>query len=640
MKEPNISSWPSRQPLGAITAVITAIIVFVAVAIAQVQLTWTPLQHYYLPDLMLYKLAVVLKLPNTQLRLIAIARPDRKLTFAQDSDFVSGQMHGIDGRNYPFSLSDGARSNNRVYIYLDRKRPYETAQLGQWLRTAIYSGMDVWGFVKIPFACAVAVLILGIWITFPSDKARARIRRFGRRLRGPEYVSARDFIRRMRGDGIGFLTKNHSILRWLTGQKYLMMRVNRRAENSGFLILGATGSGKTALCFQLIDQAIERGDRLVVIDPALEFTQRFYNPATDIILNPGDQRTRAWDLASEIGSDAEARAVACSMLPQRKYENPFFVEAAQRVLAELLKYRPSTKDLAKWLADPSEVDRRVAGTEAALMIDAHAGPQRVGVLATLAMFGEALRSLPDIDENHKGWSSAAWAKDGQGSIFLTFPQMMREQIRPLIGAWLDLLIYRLQRAGVSFGKKTFFLIDEMPTLGRLPALTNMLTENRKSENPAVICVQDKSQLDEIFGKLASTMLSMPATKIILRTSEPESSKWGSQAIGNVEYEQLRESESSNPNQGHSRSEHTDIVTRPLVMPEELDGLPPLKGYIKHGNLVADVDTGYLDFPCIQPGFVPRTPSPDPKLFASAPELKDTDPSQSQGDNINSGLLFE
>jgi type IV secretory pathway TraG/TraD family ATPase VirD4 len=254
------------------------------------------------------------------------------------------------------------------------------------------------------------------------------------------------------------------------------------------------------------------------------------------------------------------------------------------------------------------------------------------------MFGEALRSIPEISPAHKPWSSAEWVKSGKGCIFLTFPPMMREQLRPLIGTWLDLLIYRLQRSGFT-GTKTWIIVDEMPTLGLLPALTGALTENRKSGNPIVFCVQDKSQLDAVFGDLSSAMLSMPPTKIIFRTSEPSSAKWASQALGNVEYEQVRESESATQ-QGKSRTEHVEFVTRPLVMPEQLDGLPPLNGYIKHGNLVTDLETCYPDIPRIQPGFVPRTDLTSPALPELPSKPSTEEPENLSMDGANPGLLFE
>jgi hypothetical protein len=637
-KIPN-KAMPGRQALGTIAVMITAIIVVSAVSTAQILYSWTPLQRYYLPDLATYTLARVLHLPNTEHRFVGVALSNGATDFARESDFVQGQMQGIDGYSFPFAPSKQAMQEHRTRIFRGKKVSYETKSLGQLFRLIAFPALTAKQFSQLPAVSGLVTMGLGLWLALPWDRDRARTRRFGRRLRGPEYVGPRDFVRRLRADGVGFPTKARGVWRWLSGQKYISVRIPRASEASGIGILGATGSGKSAVAFQLIAQAIARGERVVVLDAGLEFIQRFLDPEKHTVLNTGDERTAAWDLKAEVGSGAEARALACSMLPHRKNEQPFFVEAAQRVLAELLKHRPSAKELAAWLTDPAEVDRRLVGTEAARMIDPHAGPQRVGVLATLAMFGEALRSVPEISPAHKPWSSAEWVKSGSGCIFLTFPPMMREQLRPLIGTWLDLLIYRLQRTGFT-GAKTWIIVDEMPTLGLLPAMTGALTENRKSGNPIVYCVQDKSQLDAAFGEVASAMLSMPPTKIIFRTSEPSSAKWASQALGNVEYEQVRESETTT-HQGKTQTEHIEFVTRPLVMPEQLDALPPLTGYIKHGNLVTDLETYYPDFPRIQPGFVPRVEPSLPDSRAVTPVLKTPDTGAPQVHlNDSHGLLFE
>ena len=43
-----------------------------------------------------------------------------------------------------------------------------------------------------------------------------------------------------------------------------------------------------------------------------------------------------------------------------------------------------------------------------------------------------------------------------------------------------------------------------------------------------------------YGEDAEAMLSQPATKIFLRTTEPRAAKWVSEAIGEVEIERIRE----------------------------------------------------------------------------------------------------
>ena len=60
---------------------------------------------------------------------------------------------------------------------------------------------------------------------------------------------------------------------------------------------------------------------------------------------------------------------------------------------------------------------------------------------------------------------------------------------------------------------------------RLPQLHTAITENRKSNNPVVLGFQGRAQLETRYGHDAEAMLSQPATKIFLRTSEPHAAKW-------------------------------------------------------------------------------------------------------------------
>ena len=59
----------------------------------------------------------------------------------------------------------------------------------------------------------------------------------------------------------------------------------------------------------------------------------------------------------------------------------------------------------------------------------------------------------------------------------------------------------------------------------------------------VLGFQGKAQVEALYGHVAEAMLSQPATKIFLRTSEPHAAKWISDTIGEVEIERMRESRS-------------------------------------------------------------------------------------------------
>ncbi len=64
-------------------------------------------------------------------------------------------------------------------------------------------------------------------------------------------------------------------------------RVPREREAMHFLIVGDSGTGKSAAIRQLLSQVWERGEAAIVYDPAMEYLPQFYNEARgDVILNP------------------------------------------------------------------------------------------------------------------------------------------------------------------------------------------------------------------------------------------------------------------------------------------------------------------------------------------------------------------
>jgi type IV secretion system coupling TraD/TrwB family protein len=143
-------------------------------------------------------------------------------------------------------------------------------------------------------------------------------------------------------------------------------------------------------------------------------------------------------------------------------------------------------------------------------------------------------------------------------------------------------------------------------LQRLPQLHTAVTENRKSNNPVVLGFQGRSQLETRYGHDAEAMLSQPATKIFLRTSEPHAAKWISDTIGEVEIERMRESRSQGKH-GH-RSFGLERQVEPLVMPSEISGLPSLRGYLKLENRVVRLHFPFINVPARQPAFVERPTS--------------------------------
>jgi hypothetical protein len=138
----------------------------------------------------------------------------------------------------------------------------------------------------------------------------------------------------------------------------------------------------------------------------------------------------------------------------------------------------------------------------------------------------------------------------------------------------------------------------------------------------VLGFQGKAQVEALYGHVAEAMLSQPATKIFLKTSEPHASEWISKAIGEIEIERFRETRTHGqfPVGRKSESEARDITREPLVMASEVAGLDPLHGYLKHGNLVLRMRFPYLELQGHAEKYIERkatTAAPSP-MVASSP----------------------
>jgi hypothetical protein len=503
---------------------------------------------------------------------------------------------------------------------------------------AVYDNVGSWQFYRLPVSLAVAFFVLTLFLAVPKDRARRMIWKHGRRLRGPELVTTAEFNEKLGEskllttylpDGIALINEERSwIDKVMRNELSRWARVPRDREAMHFLIVGDSGTGKSAAIRQILSQVWERGEAAIVYDPAMEYLPQFYNEARgDVVLNPLDARCPFWTPGDEVRHEAEALTLSVSLFPDQGRENRFFVEAPRKIFAHLINLKPTPEELTYWMANADEIDKRIAGTEMAAMIEKGAANQRSGVLGSLNMVADAFKLLPRESETKQRWSTVEWAKERKGWVFLTSKPTMRERMRPLISLWLDLLVLRLMNEESST-RKTWFVLDELASLQHLPQLKTAVTENRKSNNPMVLGFQGKAQVEALYGHVAEAMLSQPATKIFLKTSEPHASEWISKAIGDIEVERFRESRTVGRFPANSQNEQRDITREPLVMSSEVAGLDPLHGYLKHGNLVVRMRFPYLELPNNAQRFVERKITATTAKMTAQPErvaVKEAEP---------------
>jgi hypothetical protein len=432
-------------------------------------------------------------------------------------------------------------------------------------------------------------------------------------------------------------------LRAASGITLAGVRIPRRLESQHFLITGATGAGKSVAIRSLLRQIERRGQVAAVVDPESEFVAEFYRPERgDQILNPLDARCPTWSPWFELRTesyDSDCDALAASLIPDppdvyHEGGASFFFRQSSRTLLTSIFRVAEPRDAAAipgLLALPrAELRERLAGTPAEALIDPGAHEQGAGIVATAANATKCFRYLPE--RGPRRWSALEWSRDRRGWLFLTSSEDSRDAALPLQSVWLDCITHRLMAGRLDNSRQVWIVADELPVLGRQARLEDLVVRGRKRGLAVVLGFQAITQLRAIYGsQQTATLVASPATKLILRTGEPETAQWSSLQIG--ERQVNREQFSASTRAGDARSSYSlsrHRATEPVVMASEIQLLKPLSGYMCiTGHHRAFVRFPYLAPIARQERFIPRLnlASPPPRTPAKVVKLRPVAPSR-------------
>lgn len=103
----------------------------------------------------------------------------------------------------------------------------------------------------------------------------------------------------------------------------------------------------------------------------------------------------------------------------------------------------------------------------------------LSIRATLANHLQSFRYLRNAEHT---FSIRKWVEQGDAAdqwLFLTASPDQREALRPLLSGWLDIAINALMSLTPDAKHRFWFIMDELPSLQKLPSLEMGLAEARK-----------------------------------------------------------------------------------------------------------------------------------------------------------------
>jgi type IV conjugative transfer system coupling protein TraD len=419
-------------------------------------------------------------------------------------------------------------------------------------------------------------------------------------------------------------------------------------EPEHILICGAPGTGKTNLIIQMLVGIRGAARRAIVYDTAGAFVEKFYRPGHDILLNPLDARTDHWSPWVDVPRDYHYDQIAESTIPD-KGGDPFWAKSARGTLVAVMrKLARQQRMLVSILLDTllrsklKDLAAFASGTDAAAFISTEGERTSAGIQAELA---SVMRSFAYLDDTEDGFSIRDWIANERDDswLFITVKADQLPSLRPLITVWLDIAISAIMSMAPDRNRRLYCIIDELPSLQRLPSLSDFLARARKYGGCGILGFQSYPQLEATYGiQDAAAVTGYCSTWVALRANDTPTAKHVSENLGQVEQVEANEGMSYGVNDMRDGVNLSRIqVTRPLVMHTEVTNLPNLAGFLRFGrNLpVLRFQDLYNALPTRFPAFVERSepvsriaetgPSPTAAPPSSPPEDKAVPPARTR-----------
>lgn len=351
------------------------------------------------------------------------------------------------------------------------------------------------------------------------------------------------------------------------------------------LIVGGVGSGKSTVIRPLLQKIVTANEKLILFDPKGEFTAAFKKP---VIMAPWDDRSYAWDIATDMRNVVDMRRFAASII--KEGQDPMWANAARQVLVGLMLFLKDAygnswgfKELAEMIVVPQNdmLDLMNKYNEEAIRAFERLSVTTTGILINLSAFCSAIFDLSsawgNVPEDRR-ISISHWLLDKSPARVRQIILQGHGAYAELTKAYVDGVIGTLSALVNSVElddddqRKIWLVADEFAQMGNVP-IRPLFEVGRSRGVRCVVATQDFSQLEAIHGKeFIKALVSMCGTTIIGRVGQGETAQILSQYIGTREVERENLSTSfggSGPSGGKSTTVSYNRDELSLYKPTEL-----------------------------------------------------------------------
>lgn len=441
----------------------------------------------------------------------------------------------------------------------------------------------------------LAALLAGLWFVYAGKTLED-----DHHVRGTHLVSHKDLKAWSERKWKDYRRQFGSSLK--RGPQYTIAGIKfpPNAVEAQTAICGTVGTGKSTAIKELLATIRSLDGRAIIYDRTGAFVRDFYDPVRDIIINPFDARSKAWSPFLEAQQASFFTQLAEVLIPDRPgSSDPFWTQSARIV------FDYAAQSLWK-TATPSNAALRdailqIPSADLAALIDQT--PGRHFFSTEIAKTADSIRAnliaelrfLEFLRDDAEPFSIRRWVKEGgEGFVFLTGDAEHAAATRNITSAIFEVAANALLTCDETNEPRIWFMMDEVPTLNRMPFLAKSLAEIRQFGGAFVVGYQVFSQLEEIYGdKGAKTIAGNLNNRVIFNTPDADTAEIFSKSLGSEDVEEQRQSISVGAHETRDGvGWMTQRTERRIVTASQIQSLPQFQGYIRFAY---DAPTAFVVF---------------------------------------------